>query len=582
MIELGNRGPRDGWMLVALAAWSGRCFFRHGGTAYEWPAVDMAPLVARQLDPTFLANDFFTSASSEPNPRHVFGFLVATLARCFGDDWYAALFMLRVIAAFFLPVLWYLVLTGFVRTWFARDEREELGERSPLRHDESKLANVGRIVSVLVVVAGLAVVVRPNVAALFSIAWWSPFHPLATPSTYSLMFALCGSALLLRPARWRAAAGMLAWIAASLLHPAVSLFVILFHGIATFDRWRVSSAAAILVVGWILPCAALAIAFRPTVSLPTDEFIRLYVIARHPSHYWPSAFGSLTAKPWRHSFFLLVGLMLATMPYAAWRRDRRLAILSLSLTAAYVGCVGLQYVAVVAWPTKQLAMLGPVRYSSLGFFAWLLLAAIVAFDAATHAASRWQFANSNSKSIAKPVLARLFLPRRSALALMALASVYVGVTARDDPFEAARQTQHAFYDWIAENSPPDAVFATADDHLSIDLALVGNRAVFTGTGFPFREDFFVEFAYRDSLIFGTKKQHAAPTRITTGDTDPKRAFFRNLGPRDFVRIAQQRQLDYVIVEANHAGHFAAIAPDYANPSWHVYAIDALRKAAARR
>lgn len=629
--------PRDGWLLVALAAWSGHYFFRYGGTAYEWPAVDIAPLVARKLDPTFLAEDYFTNASAEPNPRHVFGALMATLARVLGDDWYAALFMLRVAAAFFLPVAWYLVLGGYARLRLAGEEEglrfEDGGwkeaHRRPPVHPSSSIVDppsararispptttadfAAWLAATLVIVAGLAEIVRPSIAALFSIAWWSPFQPQATSATYSLLFGLAGCTTLLGRTRFRTGIGLVAWAAASLLHPAVSLFVIVFHGIATTGRWRFGSAAATVVVGWVAPCAALAIVCRPTVSLSAEEFIRAYVLLRHPNHYWPPAFGSLSQWPWQHSFLLVVGLMAAVLPYAVWRRwhgqrrgDLPLVRLTVLFIAAYVGCVALQYAAVVVWPTKLLAMLGPVRFSSLGYFAWLLLAAIVAGDLARIVVEHrnvagprmgdrgWRVEGAepgaflpssilHSPSFLRhPAWRRLLLPRGSTLALIALAAAYVGVSARDDSFERARQASPQFYAWIARTEP-DSVFAVADDYVSVDLALVAHRAVFAGFGFPFREDFFAEYAYRDALLFGPVERRIAIARVGRSTEAAKLGHFRNLGPHDFVRIADQRRLDYVIIEAEHAAQFRSVAPEFATREWRVYSIAALRRAAQRR
>ncbi len=76
-----RRGPRDGWVLVLLAAWSLWNFARGGATAYDWPALDMAPYVARSLDRSYLENDFFTNASALPNPRQIYGGLL------FGFGW---------------------------------------------------------------------------------------------------------------------------------------------------------------------------------------------------------------------------------------------------------------------------------------------------------------------------------------------------------------------------------------------------------------------------------------------------------------------------------------------------------------
>lgn len=545
------QAARDGWVLLLLAAWSLHYFFRYGGTAYEWPAVDIAPLVARQLDPDFLANDFFANASAEANPRHVFGFLVTTLARGFGGHWYAALFLLRIAAAVFLPALWYLTLMGYVRAW--RNGRSERGE-TPF--------DAGGSLAAVVVFVGLVQVVRPIVSAWFSIAWWPPFQPQATSATYSLLFALAGNVSLLRDGRTRAWLGVALWAMASLLHPAVSLFAIALHGIATFDRGRWRGAAAALVGGWLLPTVALAIVCRPTVSLSAAEFVRTYVVVRHPSHYWPAQFGTLTARPWWVSFFLVAGLLLAAVPYAAWRRDRRLTALALLLATAYVGCVGLQYLAVVAWPSKLLAMLGPVRFSALGFYAWLLLAALVAADLASLVPKR--LPNVAAR------LVNLRMPRPVALVLLGIATLFVGTTQLDAPFRRVRAKHAGLFAWIAENTSRDAVFATPDDDLTVDIALVAERPVFAGFGFPFREDFFAEYALRDALLFGTPEQRAQ--LAAGGAANPKQTYYYSLSPRDFARISAERRLDFVVVAAAHAGSFGDTVPAYADDTHRVYAI----------
>ena len=575
------RRRRDGWILIALAAWSCRYFFRYARTAYEWPAVDIAPLVARKLDPAFLENDFFTNASAEPSPRHAFGSLVAMLARPLGDDWYAALYLLRLGATFFLPVLWYLALAGYVRLWFSRrDVTASPGLSDPLRAPQAPAATISFAswwAASVAIVVGIAEVVRPDVAAWFSIAWWPPFQPQATSATYSLMCALAGNVLLSQATRFHTGLGVTAWLAASLLHPAVSLFAIVLHGIATFDRWRVAAAAKAVAIGWLVPCLVLAVVCRPTVSLDAETFVRQYVLVRHPHHYWPPEFGSLTDRPWWHSFFLLTGLMLAALPYAAWRRDRRLATLALLLSGTYVGCVALQYAAVVVWPTKWIAMLGPVRFSSLGYFAWLLLAALVAADLANRVVPRRRSAGENAQPSSTRWLHGACLPRGSALVLIAVAAVYFGLTTKDDPFEKARRAQPALYRWIAEDTPRDSVFVAADDRFSVDVALVAQRAIYAGFGFPFREDYFAEYAFRDALAFGTREQRMALKRELASGVDPRRAYFRRLGPRDWVRIARERQLDYVVVESDHAEEFSAILPEFANAAWRVYAVADLRR-----
>ena len=50
-------------------------------TAFDWPATDMGAFLERFANQNFLPNDFFTNTSSLPNPRYIFGYFVAYLAK---------------------------------------------------------------------------------------------------------------------------------------------------------------------------------------------------------------------------------------------------------------------------------------------------------------------------------------------------------------------------------------------------------------------------------------------------------------------------------------------------------------------
>jgi hypothetical protein len=163
--------------------------------------------------------------------------------------------------------------------------------------------------------------------------------------------------------------------------------------------------------------------------------------------------------------------------------------------------------------------------------------------------------------------------------LLGTAAIVLGITRRDDPFARRHAEIGPLLTWIGDKTPADSVVAAADDFVSVDVALIARRATLVGIGFPFREDFFAEHTFREELLFGRPEERS---KLRSGQSDNVRgddgriAYFRLLGPKDFAAIAQERQLDYVIVEAGHAAAFGDITPAFADARWRVYATESLR------
>lgn len=563
----------DGLAVFMLGGYSLLQFVRKSGTAWDWPALDMAPLVARQLDASFLANDFFTNASAEPNARHVFGHVLLTVAQLLGGDWYAAMFLLKVVAVVFLPVLWYLVLTGWATNWFDR------GANTPsVTNAESKSPAIVRGAFSILAFIAILLVIRPSWGNNFSIAWWSPFQPQATSATYAQLCALVGCVAALTTSRLRNAIAIVAWFVASLLHPAIGLFMLALHAIAMFDTVRIRDLPLTAIVCWVVPCGILATVYKPTLSLTADEFIQHYVVGHHAAHYWPAEFGTLTGKPWWHSFALVAGAMLAAAAYGMATRNRRFATLALLCAATYVGCVGLQYFAVVTWPSKLLATIGPVRFSSLGYWQLALLASILAGDMVRRRMDATANVEQQPHALSRAIAAwgSSGVPRSWAIGLLLSTALYAGFVRRDDPIARLRSENDDFYAWVDKNTDAGSVFIAADSGLCVDLALVGRRAVFAGFGFPFREDFFAEHTERHELVYGTPGELAHFAGKSRGERSGK--FFRALTPRDFVQIADKYRLDYVIVELpvdpmTLPEILASVPPRFTGKKFLVYAID---------
>jgi hypothetical protein len=77
-------------------------FFVKGGSAFEWPALDMGPFLERTFHPDFIPNDFFTNTSSDISPRQIYGYFVVGMAKMLNTDLYGIFFLIELLYAAFI------------------------------------------------------------------------------------------------------------------------------------------------------------------------------------------------------------------------------------------------------------------------------------------------------------------------------------------------------------------------------------------------------------------------------------------------------------------------------------------------
>jgi hypothetical protein len=493
--------------------------------------------------------------------------LLIGLERVLGMDWYGSLFLVKVTLVVLTPPMLYRALIGAARVTPRRTE-----EPAPLA-----------IAHRAAIAVGVAALLIRRIRDAASIAWWSPLLLEATSSSVAFLIGMCGIVAMTRGARqphvvWQCLAASL-WMAATLVHPSIGLFTVVFYYLATIGCWRLGPMLAVLTVTCILPAVAVAVWFQPAVSLDAAAFVRSYVVVNHPFHYLPSEFGTLTRQPWWVSF---AGVCLALAAAGAWgwvRRDRRSVLLASVFLAAYAGCVAVQFALVEVWPVKSVAALGPVRFSLFGYYMVVLLVAravaatVVTPRACGDSATRVDVENPVSQgSESRPWRARLRPMTVPVVLAAAIAVAFVGW--RDAPMEAIRRADAEFYDWVSAHTPADAVFAAYFGDLNTRLPLVADRAVLAGAGFPFREDFFAEHDRRTQLLFGTPQQLRQLPGTWIGEKHEN--FYRSLGPADFVRMAAEFRLDYVVIETGRSAAFRGIRAVYQDTTRTVYAMPDLR------
>ncbi|MBY0309587.1 hypothetical protein K2Q16_00340 [Patescibacteria group bacterium] len=524
-----------------LSLFSLALFVSSGPTAYTWPSLDMGPYFERVENPDFLPNDFYTNSSSAPSPRLIFGTLITSSASLFSADWYKTLFWYRVMLVTFLPPLIFLALVSF----FCRRE------------------SVIQIKATILIGIGVGLALVPLFSDQFTVALWRPIDLTVTPHA----LALCiGMAAMYLSNHGYHRSSLPVWFFATLMHPAVGLSLITFYAILTW-QWQRLRLIAVMVAGILLPFAALHLLFAADNPLSAADFVYHYVLSNHPIHYLPSQFESSTLSPfpWYVHFFF-VNLLLLCLTGAGWWQKQRFVVITGALAlASYLGAVALCFLFIELWPIKSVAVLGPSRYTLFGYwFVVMLTSTLLTLAPLRYFLPRILF------FITKTLDMR-FLPQ---LTLTILALLVIGVSTHliDTPQTTWRDRHQGFSAWV-ENTPDKAVFAANSNaffEYLINTPLTLQRSVLAGNGFPFREDDFIEYNRRRSLLYGSPEHWE--TLPGSSFQIKSNVHFRSLTPSDFKRISSLYPLDYVIIEPSFALAFQSYTPTYKDETVYVYSV----------
>ncbi len=529
---------------ASLSVISLALFMWHGPSAFDWPAMDMGPFFARHFDPTFASNDFFTDSSSQPNPRWIFGYAVIGLTRLFHTDWYTTVFFLKTFLVMATPAIIFLALS-------AQLDR---------KLKEHRLLAVAQAALWLFTAA----VLWPAVVDGFAIALWKPIQLTPDAEAVALFFGFLAALLstLGRNCAVWSWLGNAAWFVSVMFHPVKGLTVFVFYVLADADQRRWKDYARSALLGVLLPMAALVAAFPAKAPLSAADFVYHYIKENHVFHYFPSSFTSVGSIPWWVVFAGTAGTLAALSVFAWRRRSRDAALVAALFAAAYAGSVLLEWLFVELHPVKAMAVLGPVRFTALGYWmlafaaAWMSALTLGHETAPILACGRWSVSRRGIQTVA------------SVLALVWLAGSFA---TKDDPIGRIRTANPAFAAWVSAATRPGDVFVTDLPNLAHELPLAFGRAVFAGNGFPFREDDFVEFDRRKDEVYGSYAEwEKLPPESRGVYWTWTVEHYRSLEPADFRRIAELDRLDYVIIEKGRNKSFAGQVAAFDGGQFTVY------------
>jgi hypothetical protein len=510
-------------------------------TAFNWPSIDMAPYLERQADSNFVPNDFFTNASSQPNPRHIFGFSIVFLTDIFDTEWYTVFYFLLVFFSLTIIPLFFLTIIAAFRTKITDDRRY--------------------ILAIILTALLVSTVFMSKILALFSIGWWSPLMTGPMTQTLSLFIGLIFCWLALSQQRKYEYYFLPLLFFATLVHPAIGLFVFLFFlALDSYTpRFKYYLISLFGSIGGAF--VTLAILFPPQTKHNAQDFIYYYIIENHSFHYLISDLASFTAIPWYVSFVMILGIFSTAFFFGYYVKDRYLQYLSLISFLLYSGVVLAQYVFIELLPLKIVAIIGPVRFSMFGF--WLALVLLVYICA--------QYAPRGLV----PALSQITFPKyRSALAICGTVFIcffIIALSYKDNPQQSFESQYLNLMTWVSKNTQPEDVFAVFPNFPPTHVPLILKRGVFYGNGFPFTEDGFAEHTARKELIYGLQTQvESLPGQQPWEKTI---SFYRSLVPEDFIRASQSFRLDYVIIESEYADKFINFQPLFSNDGIYLYSVN---------
>ena len=503
-------------------------------TAYEWPAIDMMPFFERYKDPSFLINDFFTNAiSNEPNPRWVFGYFIIFFSELLNVDWYLVSYTLKVILVLATPILFYLALFSILKKYLTEKQLQ--------------------YAQILILLA-ILIVIYPRISGIFSIAWWRPFFIQAMSQNLSLCFGLIAIIFSQFGTKKSLAIGLTLFACATFVHPAIGLFVLAFYLLSniSFILQEYRKYIVVFIGGFLLPAVIVMLLFKSSSPLDAIDFVNIYAVENHSSHYHFKDFGTLTPLSWLYSFGLMIILLLIPIFYFYKTKEKSYLIVSSIFLGSYLLSVLAQYVFIDIIPSKTVASIGPVRFSIFAY--WMIVIVWVLM------LSRLQFLQKLNFDFKYK---KIFLAIGVAYFIVAMIMI-------DNPKKDTYEKNIDVFNFL-ETTPKDSVFAVYFGQYKLDVPNIAHRAVFVGNGFPFNESYFLEYQDRNQLIYGSRKDRDAIEGAWEGDKVAK--FFITLKPFDFIQISKKYQLDYVMIESQFSSNFKGYNPVFGNEQIKIYKVE---------
>jgi hypothetical protein len=145
----------------------------------------------------------------------------------------------------------------------------------------------------------------------------------------------------------------------------------------------------------------------------------------------------------------------------------------------------------------------------------------------------------------------------------------MGILMINSPQKDIYEKDKDMYNFIS-TTEKESVFGAYFGNYKLDIPNIGERAIFSGNGFPFNESYLTEYQKRKELFFGTHKELDNFQGKWIGEKSSK--FFRTKSPKYFFEISKKYKLDYIVIEKEYSLLYDAYKPRFENEKVKIYKI----------
>ncbi|WP_373072316.1 hypothetical protein, partial [Zeaxanthinibacter enoshimensis] len=267
-----------------------------------------------------------------------------------------------------------------------------------------------------------------------------------------------------------------------------------------------------------------------------------YIIESHPWHYHVPDYKQYNPL-WFWVFTGISAMYLVPIIYGIKKGNKDLVITAVTAMIFFIAAVILQYIFIDIIPLKFIAYLGPSRYTTFGLWSvlvcWILMLGLIIKE--------------------KPVSPLPVIPYK-ALLLLIFSLIISGASLIDDPWQPMSLAKKNLFTFI-RSTPKQSVFLTYSNALNMDLRIIGKRSVLISKEFPFAESRITEHVERYTTVYGSRLNKISEIQ-----------YFRSLKPVDWKNIAEQYELDYLLIEKNYSDSFNSLTPVWEEGDWQIFAL----------